>query len=107
MRTINPAATIIYVATSMGIPMFTDAILIIRVLAVYPPMTLSLARRICVYGPICIFKLARLGNSIAFVVRWIQGVRSNASGGVFQLGQASFNTPFPKIEWVLMLVDTS
>ncbi|KAI0742341.1 hypothetical protein C8Q80DRAFT_1273030 [Daedaleopsis nitida] len=54
------------------IPMFAELILIVRVLAVYPPSRLTLTARVAVYAPTCVFKIARLVNAVIFIVRWIE-----------------------------------
>ena len=88
------------------IPMFSDFILLLRVVAVYPPRQLPILQVFGVYTPIAVLKLARLVNSIVFARQWIISALDDANN-VLQAGQAAWNGPFAKIEWFLMLFDTS
>ncbi len=88
------------------IPIFSESVLVLRVLAVYPPRSLSPLIRSAVYAPIIVIKLTRLANSITFAVRWVASARGDAAS-VLQAGQASWTGPFAKIEWFLALFDTS
>ena len=105
-RPINPSAYIVYVVIIILIPMLSEFILLLRVLAVYPPRRLSRRSIAAVYGPIAVLKTARLINNIIFAVRWVESATGD-SRNVLEAGQASWSLPFTKIEWFLMLFDTS
>ena len=86
--------------------MLADGILLIRVFAVYPPRLLSKLLQLVVYGPIVLVKIARLVNCLIYAVRWASKTAENTTLAL-QAGQDAWNSPSPKIEWVLMLFDTS
>ena len=88
------------------IPLFADTILLLRVIAVYPPRLLSKASIAAVYGPVSVIKVARLVNIVMFAVHWASQLGDNPTS-IFQAGQDAWNSPFPKIEWMFMLFDNS
>ena len=86
--------------------MLSEFILLLRVFAVYPMRRLSWHSVAVIYGPIAVLKTARLINDVMFAVHWVDSARDD-SRNVLEAGQASWSLPFTKIEWFLMLFDTS
>ena len=95
-----------YLLTTILIPLFSEAILLFRVVAVYPPRTIALLHSIAVYGPIAAFKLSRLVNFALYIAQWVPKIRKDPSN-IILLGQTSWGGVILKIEWLLMLVDIS
>ena len=94
------------------IPFFTDLLLLLRVVAVYPPRRLRAIPLMAVYAPILLLNVGRFVNIVIFCVQWIgrfaAAWRDGASNdAIYQSAQAGWSGPFAKIEWFLMLLDTS
>ena len=66
-----------------------------------------------VYAPIVLFNIGRFVNDAIFYAWWVGRFtalerRGGAtSDAIYQSGQAGWSGPFAKIEWFLMLLDTS
>ncbi|KAI1795253.1 hypothetical protein LXA43DRAFT_1090903 [Ganoderma leucocontextum] len=104
----TPMAAIASVYLFMLVPLCVQGILILRVLAAYPPSTLPYPRVFAIYGPILLFKLARVANMIYMIFR-LQQVIHDAGGlssnSVFTVSQAVWSLPSAKAEWLLQLLD--
>ncbi|KAI0324822.1 hypothetical protein GY45DRAFT_1331127 [Cubamyces sp. BRFM 1775] len=84
-------------------PFCAELVLIVRVVAVYPPYSISWSGRLLVYAPIAALKIARTVNLVLCVVTWVQ---LNADATNFsQSGHAAWDLPNVKVEWILQLVD--
>ena len=90
------------------VPFCVQAILILRVLAAYPPRSMPPSGRLIIYGPIAIFKLARIANLVFMAVRLEQIIQAGgglSSNSVFTVSQAVWSLPSAKAEWFLQLFD--
>lgn len=87
-------------------PIFSESIFLIRVLAAYPPRLLSPLLRARLYGPIGAMKVtARLVNIIIYNVQWITRlIQADDSANLIQVGQTEWSGPFIKLDWSLTLV---
>ncbi|EJF60328.1 hypothetical protein DICSQDRAFT_63176, partial [Dichomitus squalens LYAD-421 SS1] len=104
----TPTAAIASVYLFLLVPFCVQAILVLRVLAAYPPKSLPPSRRLVIYGPIIIFKLARFANLIYMAVRLEQLIQAGgglSSNSVFTVSQAVWTLPSAKAEWFLQLFD--
>ncbi|KAI0324812.1 hypothetical protein GY45DRAFT_1375242 [Cubamyces sp. BRFM 1775] len=84
-------------------PWFAEFILVVRVLAVYPPRLMSWSSRIFVYAPIAVFKTARIANLIDFLVAW--GQLTKHAFNPLVTSQEAWELPNAKIEWILQFCD--
>ena len=86
-------------------PLVADCTLLVRVFAVYPPSLLPWPKRLGIYGPILLFKLARLVNNLVFDVN----VGRVLAKAVDPLAAASsaWTTPEARIEWFLQTFDNT
>ena len=82
-----------------------ECILIIRVVAVYPPSQLSPLRKIAIYGTIVLFKLARIAN-VAVETAVLHQITKQVVNPV-EIGQRAQHTPYTRVEWFLQTFDTS
>ena len=84
------------------IPICVQCILLVRILAVYPPRTLSWSLWAAIYGPLTAVIIVRIVNaSIAF--------RKIAEGtdkyqDAYVAAQIAWNLPYAKAEWFLQLL---
>ena len=95
---------IVYLVTTNLVPIFAESILLIRVIAVYPPRTLPLITAIAIYTPVVVFKVARLINIIMYMVWWIRAVGGKVDN-ILLVGQEAWGGAFYKIEMILGLLD--
>ncbi|PIL26415.1 hypothetical protein GSI_12172 [Ganoderma sinense ZZ0214-1] len=104
----TPRTAIASICLFICVPFFVQGILILRVRAVYPLNTLSRTRLVAIYGPIALFKLARIANMAYLIFRFRQAI--NDAGGlstntIFTVSQAVWTFPSTKAEWFLQLFD--
>ncbi|KAI0324277.1 hypothetical protein GY45DRAFT_1216088, partial [Cubamyces sp. BRFM 1775] len=104
-KTVNPNADTASACMLILAPFFAELILVIRVVAVYPPFFMSWFRRILVYAPIALLKTARIVNIVAFLVQWVR--LNKHTYNPLQTGQDAWNLPNVKIEWILQFLDMS
>ncbi|KAK0186624.1 hypothetical protein F5146DRAFT_137695 [Armillaria mellea] len=101
--TVPSSIHIAYTVIVTLLPLFTESILIFRVIAVYPLRELSRLSAATVYLPLICMKTARF---VSIVVYWFTWFPDLSSGGdpiiVLQKG---WNLPFQKIEWILQMLD--
>ena len=103
---IHPALLALIPILTFLIPLFAELVLVVRFVAVYRPARLVPLARVGVYAPICLMKLGRLVNFIMFTMQWVATVRKDPDD-FLQSDQAAMRGPYAKIEWLLMLLDTS
>ncbi|KAI0351194.1 hypothetical protein OH77DRAFT_1358019, partial [Trametes cingulata] len=87
------------------VPLFTESILVFRVVAAYPPHRMSWPQRIAIYFPIATFKISRLAVNITFAVTWINLAKHSANPLV--AGEFGWNSAYTKVEWFLQMFDTT
>jgi len=85
------------------VPFFTDLILLVRVLAVYPPRDITRLSAVVVYLPISCMKIGRLINFVLFWSEWFPLIREG--GNPIIVSQEAWNRPYEKIEWILQVLD--
>ncbi|KAI0691677.1 hypothetical protein C8Q76DRAFT_634634 [Earliella scabrosa] len=101
-RPVNPDITIAMTCLYFFIPICVQCILLVRILAVYPPRTLSWSLWAAIYGPLTAVIVVRIVNaSIAF--------RKIAEGtdkyqDAYVAAQIAWNLPYAKAEWFLQLL---
>ncbi|PIL26412.1 hypothetical protein GSI_12169 [Ganoderma sinense ZZ0214-1] len=104
----TPKTSLASIFLFMCAPFCVQGILILRVLAAYPPKTLSSTRAFTIYGPIVLFKLAR-GANIGYWIFHLHQVIKDSGGlstnTVFTVSQAAWTFPNTKAEWFLQLFD--
>ncbi|KAH9938977.1 uncharacterized protein BXZ73DRAFT_44292 [Epithele typhae] len=86
-------------------PFFAEGVLILRVVAVYPPAQLSWPKRVAIYGTIAAFKIARIGNFVQATVQLWDFMQNNPDPAAAAL--VAQVQPWPKVEWFLQTFDTS
>lgn len=86
------------------IPVLVETILVIRVLAVYPPRQLPPKTLAMVYIPIIALKVGRLSDMLVFFITFFPTV-ANGTLNAITLGQKSWNSPTAKVAWTLQMVD--
>ncbi|KIJ42478.1 hypothetical protein M422DRAFT_83986, partial [Sphaerobolus stellatus SS14] len=69
----------VYGTLSAVLPIFTDAIPLLRVLTVYPPRSIPVHASVYIYVPIILIKIGRLTNVILFLKLWFSSVASGGS----------------------------
>ncbi|KAK0245510.1 hypothetical protein EDD85DRAFT_20707 [Armillaria nabsnona] len=103
---IIPGAAVITQAVFINaLPLFTESILVLRVLTVYPLRTAPRRTLAIVYIPLCCLKLARLINILVFWGIWFPTIL--AGGNPIYVAQQSWGFPSDKIEWSLQMVDNA
>lgn len=88
-----------------ALPLFTESILVLRVLTVYPLRRTSQLTLMIVYIPLCCMKVARLVNILVFRITWFPTIL--AGGNPIVVAQQSWNLPFEKVEWSLQMLDNA
>ena len=86
------------------IPTFVSFILLVRVVAVYPPRRLSWARTILIYTPIALLKTARIVNQCLLTFNMVKAIRGNPFGGL-DAGPVVWTQPYAKVDWFLQIFD--
>ncbi|KAI0324813.1 hypothetical protein GY45DRAFT_1262112 [Cubamyces sp. BRFM 1775] len=104
-KPVNPTLNTAFASILILAPLFSESILVFRVVAVYPLRFMWWPKRILVYGPIIAFKGARIANTVIFIVRWVQ--LNKHAYNPLQTGQDAWNLPNVKIEWILQFLDMS
>ncbi|KAM5530906.1 hypothetical protein V8D89_015438 [Ganoderma adspersum] len=104
----TPSAAIASIYLFTLVPLCVQGILILRVVAAYPPRTLRYPILFTVYGPIVLFKLGRMANVVYMIYRLqqlVNGAGCLSSNSVFTVSQAVWTLPSAKAEWFLQLFD--
>ncbi|KAH9900667.1 hypothetical protein C8Q73DRAFT_637606 [Cubamyces lactineus] len=104
-KPVDPTLNTAFASLLVLAPLFSESILVFRVVAVYPPRYMPWSKRLLVYGPIIAFKGGRIANTVVFIVRWVQLNRH--AYNPLQTGQDAWNLPNVKIEWILQFLDMS
>ncbi|KAI0655750.1 hypothetical protein C8Q70DRAFT_923124 [Cubamyces menziesii] len=104
-KPVDPTLNTAFASILVLAPLFSESILVFRVVAVYPPRFMWWPKRLLVYGPIIAFKGGRIANIVVFIVRWVQLNRH--AYNPLQTGQDAWNLPNVKIEWILQFLDMS
>ncbi|PBK77544.1 hypothetical protein ARMSODRAFT_1079546 [Armillaria solidipes] len=102
---ISGAAVIAETVLINILPLFTESILVVRVLTVYPLRTTPRRTLAMVYIPLCCLKIARLINILVFGAIWFPTIL--AGGNPVAVAQQSWNIPCDKIEWCLQMLDNA
>ncbi|THU90792.1 hypothetical protein K435DRAFT_841297 [Dendrothele bispora CBS 962.96] len=84
-----------------------DSILLLRIVAVFPPARMSRKSIIAVFGPLLIVKLARIGTVIAAVFHFITFGRTASPEDSEELYLAATKMPELKATWSLQLMDNA
>ena len=99
--------SIAFACLEVLVPMLADTVLLLRVVAVYPPRHLRSAAYVArVYAPIVAIKIARMIVEILFVVQWTRAIMRHGQENVLEAGQEAWSYPYPKAAWILQLVDS-
>ncbi|KAI0820491.1 hypothetical protein BC628DRAFT_846050 [Trametes gibbosa] len=101
------AVTTTYTFVHLFLPLLTESVLVFRVTAMRPPRGLSRLWRTLIYGPIILFKLARLVVLVAIAVSWIanaKGLPAPIQGGLDAL--TAINKLPSQLRWALQVADT-
>ena len=83
------------------IPICVQCILLVRIIAVYPPRTLTVAGWVVIYGTLIVVTIARFVN-IALALNIIVD-SAHQSSSALVTGQIVWNMPYSKVEWFLQL----
>ncbi|THU90785.1 hypothetical protein K435DRAFT_841293 [Dendrothele bispora CBS 962.96] len=86
---------------------FVDSILLLRIVAVFPPARMPRKSVVAVFGPLLIVKLARIGTVIAAVFHFISFSRTVSPEHPQELYPAATKLPEPKAVWSLQLMDNA
>ncbi|KAJ6632111.1 hypothetical protein B0H10DRAFT_4695 [Mycena sp. CBHHK59/15] len=104
-KPISVSGAIAYTCLACGVPIFVEAILMFRLLAVYPFHRTPRRIFFSIFGPILLIKTGRIANFIIFMTRYSREAKTATS--LSQLGVLSLNHPEPKIEWFLQVFDNT
>ncbi|KAK0432685.1 uncharacterized protein EV420DRAFT_1284203 [Desarmillaria tabescens] len=88
-----------------ALPLFTESILVLRVMTVYPLKSTPRLTLAIVYIPLCCLKVARLANILVFWGIWFPDIL--AGGNPIVVAQQSWDFPCDKIEWSLQMFDNA
>ncbi|KAI0751545.1 hypothetical protein C8Q80DRAFT_1098839, partial [Daedaleopsis nitida] len=76
-------------------------ILLIRIIAVYPPRTLSWVACACIYGILTVIMVARIVNVFIAFREILEA--TVASNNAYVAAEAAWNSPYVRVEWALQL----
>ena len=79
------------------IPICTQSILVIRILAVYPPRELRWTKNLLIYGVLAVVLVTRIVNMGFFLQQTITD--SDKPSDVF----SAWKSPFVRVDWFLQL----
>ena len=85
------------------VPICVEGILLIRLVAAYPPASNSRRQNLAIYVPVIAFKIARLVNVVIATHNSIAHLSDSL--GVIVAAQFVWRTEYVKIEWFLQLFD--
>ncbi|KAG7093929.1 hypothetical protein E1B28_007564 [Marasmius oreades] len=101
---IHPTAYTAFTCLCLLVPLFSECILLLRLVAVYPLRQTSRSMLVVVFAPPVIFKIVRLVNIGIFLGQWVKQL--GTAGSPIAAGQATWGQqPWTKIEWFLQLAD--
>ncbi|TBU28358.1 hypothetical protein BD311DRAFT_663458 [Dichomitus squalens] len=100
-QVIHPRIVLACSILNFLIPLTVSVVLFIRLLAVYPPRTLSKIRLVLVYVPFLLGLLARC--VMAGLIWWKTIAGIDDAESAFELWQITWVLPYPKVEWALEL----
>nr|VWP02054.1 Uncharacterized protein [Ganoderma boninense] len=86
------------------VPLCVESVLILKVVAVYPPRLLSGTRCLALYLPIALLKAARVTNAAYFIYLLLQGPHAQ---NALSLAEFVWHMPNGKVEWLMQLIDDS
>ena len=84
------------------VPICTQSILLVRVIAVYPPRQINWAQRVVIYGTFTTVQTARMSNAIIDFVKTAQLISSTSDFLVAE--ESAWRMPYVKVEFILQLV---
>ena len=96
--------TLAFSAFSFCIPLCVQSVLIIRVIAVYPPRTLTWRRNLLVYGLFVALFIARLVNMSIYLTKVSRRI-SETSADSITISVYEMSLPNGKLEWFLQSVN--
>ncbi|KAI0705617.1 hypothetical protein C8Q76DRAFT_630402 [Earliella scabrosa] len=102
-KPLSPTFAVVMAALILLVPVAVQSILLLRVIAVYPPSRLSWARRLLVYGPFVILKIGRAVNGGFYLANLYKDTNSVA----LSAGPVSWRLPGTKVELLLQLIDNT
>lgn len=83
------------------IPICVQCILLLRIIAVYPPYALTLVRRVLIYGTLVALLIARVINAGIGLHKLTVDAKKTRDWEV--IGSASWALPNSRVEWFLQL----
>lgn len=89
---------------SFLIPVCVQAILILRVIAVYPPRALNWARKVLIYGPFIALSIGRIVNMVLYLNNASQVIRQSGANAT-AISFYVLHRPNAKAEWILQSVN--
>ena len=101
---ISTTVPIVLAVLVFFIPTFVQSILLVRVLAVYPPRRLPWSRIFTIYTPIVLIKTARLINQCFLAVNMVKATRGTPLGGL-ESGPVIWRQPYARVGWFLQIFD--
>lgn len=96
----DPRLTLVFMAMTFLIPVCVQSILIIRVLAVYPPRMLSWVRNLLIYGPFIALSIARIVNMALFLNNVARDIRLSHADST-TISFYALRRPNGKAEWIM------
>ncbi|OJT12738.1 hypothetical protein TRAPUB_10715 [Trametes pubescens] len=103
-KPVSPNMDMVFASMTILVPNFAELVLLFRVIAVYPPRTLSWRRKVLIYAPIVAFKTLHIVNAVVFIVRWVR-LKKNTVNPLLT-GQEAWSLPNAKIKWFVQFFDT-
>ncbi|KAI1795281.1 hypothetical protein LXA43DRAFT_939146 [Ganoderma leucocontextum] len=103
--TLNPVGPRLLLAVTclyFFVPISTQSILLVRVIAVYPPRGISRAQQLLIYGTFTTIQTTRLVNAIIDFVKTAWMIENTTNFVMAE--QAAWRLPYVKVEFILQLV---
>lgn len=101
---LNDASLIAYIVLLAFLPFLIESILVMRLIAVYPPRRTTTKVLLAIFVPIALLKSGRLANLILWVHRYSILIRT---ANYTQLAVLSEGLPEATVEWTLQVVDNA
>ncbi|KAM5539667.1 hypothetical protein V8D89_006776 [Ganoderma adspersum] len=96
--------TLVFMSMSFLVPVCVQSVLIIRVVAVYPPRMLSWTRCMLIYGTFAALSVARIVNMTLYLDKVSKEI-SRTNADTLTISAYAFSIPNGKIEWILQMVN--
>ena len=90
---------------SFLIPVCVQSILIVRVVAVYPPRMQTRLRNLLIYGGFVVISVARIINMVLFLKKTARQIATSQSADTLTISLYTMRLPNGRAEWILQSVN--